>query len=217
MAISAAYPKQGQPLLPTLLELTLGQLRIPRDVCRLTGLGRTQTFADLDRYVWEELSTAAVRTLAGEVLRTVRRRQFDVIAALAENEDPLFPAGTRLGDLEISTRASNALRNTGLVIDDDVSGIPVGALARLPSLGALTLLQILSAADAMNTDHGPKSRRPSATPSTPIPHELDPRLKRSAGKLVKRRWSHKVHDDDPRLGGAVGRLDRGARWSKSGT
>ncbi len=187
------YPRAGAPLLPEVLITVLGDERVSPGVLSALGLRAGMRLSELDASVWVSLPAAAIDVLAGEVVGAVRRRW----SALTGLRTPVSFGGQSAVELDLSLRAHNLLlrfewaRGRRLTVTPLVD-LTVGELASVPGLGAVSLLDVLSAASVV-----PRAE-----------------LTRAARALARAPWSGRVTREDPRLGGLVRALDGEAQTAR---
>ena len=183
--------------MPRALLPAIGAQPVPLNLVARYGLERDTLLADLDEHVWTTLPLQAVESLAEEVVRATTRRWGDLVRI----NTPVFSRPVDLTALDLSMRASNALRrhNHGA----DPRALTVSHLIRIPNFGARSLLDVLTVADALPA--APQIQ--AAGPAPPDPERKSSRaVSVAASELARRRWSAHVSADDPRLGPQVGAL-----------
>ncbi len=199
------YPRTGAALLPPPLRSLVGSRPVPPRLIARHSLPDGLLLGDLNADVWEELPGAAVQDLADEVAVALRRFRREVSGMRTR----IFTARPTLDELELSSRARNALLLGGLVEERRLRPATIGRLATTPGVGVLSLLDVLSspATGTGSWEHQPASGASVvARPSRAV--------KAAAATLVTRRWSPLVTRDDPRLGAAVRALHPDARTAR---
>jgi hypothetical protein len=219
------YPRGGYRLLPIALVPYFGTLEVPPALIQQLGLQGTWHLRDLDERVWEQLPREAVEALADHValVVTTRRRQL-----LRANEGVLAgPVPVEL--LHLSSRAENALLRHGVTDGRTVYSVALEQLARMRGVGGSSLLQILTAvealrqrpledatvADAVGSGTTTNAERDETVADEDAAQRaraarISRAVRREAAKLAKRRWSKKVSRHDPRLGRELRALMPGA-------
>lgn len=183
------YPSPGRPLLPGLLRSHLGDEPVRGAVASRLGIQRGLVLGELDAGIWRRGADTA-QALAQEVVRALNRRGLSSEVAAAV----VFATRPPLDELDLSIRSRNALRYGGLVEGVRLRSTTVGEVWRLPNLGAVSLLDVLTAAEVVeppssSTDH---SGDASAT--------LSRAVRTIAGTLARKRWAGSITSRDPRLG-----------------
>lgn len=184
------YPAVGEPLLPQALVPWLGTVRVRPQVVRAAGLSLTTTLADLDAGVWQRHSRATVDALGREVAHAVVHAMHGQIGDVRVFEDRPV-----LG--EVSARTRNLLGYHNLIDSGCLKPTTLGSLWNLPNLGALTLLEILTATELR------AQREPRPTNSAKWPSRA---VRKAAVRLAGKRWAGRVSRDDPRVGDDVALL-----------
>ena len=210
------FPDPGAPLLPDVLRPMLGRVRVPASIINRHGLPSGLTLGHLNDRVWTAFPARAITPLAVEVVKALRAVEKGPLLAL---EEPIFNRVVplrELADLGLGTRGRNALVRGGFVSDGAVAWpVTLETLTENASgVGAMTLLDLLTVAQRVNG-----LRSEEAASPTPAPTEAErpakgaettarrsPAVARAASVLARRRWRHRVHRADPRLGAQLSRL-----------
>jgi len=194
------YPRPGRRLLPRALAPLFGTRPIHTRTARRFGLPASATLGDLDESVWRGRSPEEVRQLAAEVVRAVSQTLPRDLAELT-----LFEHRPRIDDLELSVRTRNALHYARLVESGRLLPTTVGAVWSIPTFGAVSLLDLLTALDATEPllTSGVGAGDELATPSRAV--------RVAASALARKRWAGQITAQDPRVGNRLLALDPSAR------
>ena len=182
------FPQSGFAIVPRALWSAIGDQAVPVAMRRRLSLPTGVHLRDLDASVWRQYPRSVISELTEVVVAAVR-------------EAPLLDLGQRVNaisrrlahaDVPLSTRARNALILSGLADSRHIFPASLARLVQARNIGAVTLLEILSAIEyaetvAASPKHGSRSLASKA-------------VRRAVRPFFTRRWAGKVHEDDPRLG-----------------
>ena len=119
------------------------------------------------------------------------------------------PARSSSLALDVSRRASNALRRRDVTVD--TSALTVRDLMRIRNFGARSLLDVLTAADSLPAAPHAQAAQPRRSVIERKPSRA---VSRAAADLAGRRWSGRVSARDPRLGSLVRALEPAAESAR---
>lgn len=188
-------------------------LRAPAALTAMIGLADDAKLRDLGADLWERLESDAMALLAAQVARIVQAgltaRRFD------RARDRIFEGGVPLELLRLGPRARNVLLYRGLVHDGMVGSVELRDLVRARNVGGTTILQLLAAAEEVQSTTQTSNRasaktRPGSSAAERTPRSLSRAVKREAEKLMRKRWAQRIRRGDARLGSDVSALLPGA-------
>lgn len=198
------YPRSDARLLPLALHPAFGDARVPGTVRRSLGLSSHATLGELDASLWSTAPRDAVHAAAAHVVYAVRSSWQQVMRS---NEQVLVQP-TDLSRYELAVRTYNAVaRYVGR--EGRARSIPIGELAQIPQLGALSLLDLLIALE-LSEPGGPTDAEAASEPV----RRKSSAVATQAAKLARQRWSTRLRDDDVRFGPLVADVDPSARTAR---
>jgi hypothetical protein len=165
---------------------------------------------DLDERVWAELPRDAIEALADHVALVVGANRRKLMRA----EERIFAGPVPVEMLRLSPRAENALLRHGIADGKVVYPVALHRLVTMRGVGGISLLQVLTAADALpelpTPDASSREIPLSSIPSSDRSPRTSRAVRREAAQLAKRRWARKLTRRDPRLGRELRELVPGA-------
>jgi hypothetical protein len=222
MAIPAPFPSQAKRLLPLQLHKAFGSLAIDSETIEALDLAPGTAWGGLEGGHWADIQEEDRLWLADK-LATALRTQARLLPHHLEIPNlALFPRLDDLDSIDLSNRASGALRRASYRRSGGAAALTASEICNMPNVGSKTLVEVLSASDdyfekTLGISSLPELRvfASSTRAGRSVPDDFDLQeqtqieeaaeteaLARFEGKLRRLRskpWAYEVFDSDPTL------------------